>query len=463
MSNISYSKYRLPDDIELNSITASYASLEEVSSSNIVSEHLTASNISSSNIESNFVYGTTVSGAQIQSPDGIFESLTVNGTASIYILNTVEQDSLKIGDKYITLLSGSNATEELDGAAILFGSGSEYTYGEQNSVAHIKYKNETYDGGLIEIYPNLSVTGEISGNGSGLYGIPETAVDLSNYARKDQQNTFTQKQTINNSLENGYLVTASGDYSHAEGLETIASGNFSHVEGYSVTTYGEYSHAEGYSTEAYETASHSEGWITKAKGIYSHAEGAGTDAIGEASHAEGYDTEARGIGSHAEGLQTIASGNYSHAEGYATIATSSYQHVQGQYNQTSSTALAIIGNGSGPLSRSNILEVYTGSVNILGQTVLSGGQKIKIQSKTSNYSLDPVSDYVIIFSGSNLTGTLPTAANNQGTMFVIKNKHTSSLFITSSGGLIDDQSNASINIQYHSYTVVSDGTGWNII
>ncbi len=105
----------------------------------------------------------------------------------------------------------------------------------------------------------------------------------------------------------------------------------------------------------------------------------------------------------------------------------------------------------------------TGSINILGQSVLNGGQKVKISSKTSNYALTASSDYIVAFNGTSLTGTLPSASLTEGATFIIKNKNTSPLFITSSGGLIDGASNATISTRYYSYTLVSDGTDWNVI
>ncbi len=107
-----------------------------------------------------------------------------------------------------------------------------------------------------------------------------------------------------------------------------------------------------------------------ASGAFSHAEGGRTEAHGDNSHAEGSTTKAYGYSSHAEGLGTIAYGDYSHSEGFDTIASASHQHVQGILNQTSSTALMLIGNGDQFIfpfpKRSNIFEVYTNKVVVSG-------------------------------------------------------------------------------------------------
>ena len=115
------------------------------------------------------------------------------------------------------------------------------------------------------------------------------------------------------------------------------------------------------------TNSNAEGSLCIASGNYSHAEGAISNATGYASHAEGYDTTASGGQSHAEGRATSASGGFSHAEGYYTSAKELHQHAEGQYNLDASTAILIVGNGTGTAtsSRHNAFEVHlSGDVKI---------------------------------------------------------------------------------------------------
>ena len=154
--------------------------------------------------------------------------------------------------------------------------------------------------------------------------------------------------TVGNNAEifNSYsLNTAVGDYSHAEGLNTLAIGSESHSEGYSTIASGNGSHSEGYGTNATGGDSHAEGYMSTASGDYSHA--------------EGHNATASGIEAHAEGNGTSASGNRSHAEGLYTSAASELQHVQGKYNVVDSNGkyAHIIGNGTGNNSRSNALAI----------------------------------------------------------------------------------------------------------
>lgn len=126
------------------------------------------------------------------------------------------------------------------------------------------------------------------------------------------------------------------------------------------STIGDYSHAEGQDTIASGSASHAEGGNTTASGEASHAEGGSTKASEYASHAEGSSTTASGIASHAEGVSTKASGKYSHAEGYFTTASGGYSHVQGKYNIEDKIGkyAHIVGNGtgSGKLSNAHTLD-----------------------------------------------------------------------------------------------------------
>ena len=191
---------------------------------------------------------------------------------------------------------------------------------------------------------------------------------------------------------------AYGDYSHAEGYETVAVGNNSHAEGSSgydrtvriVGTAGatEYSFDSNtlskdvfpvgaivnYLTAYAKIVNVTEGAITLDKtisadsdfaasvrvydlgafGENSHVEGRATAALGKSSHAEGDRTTAAGYAAHAEGSSTTAAGSAAHAEGYETRANGHHSHVQGRWNieDTENKFAHIVGNGSSD-ARSN--------------------------------------------------------------------------------------------------------------
>jgi len=111
---------------------------------------------------------------------------------------------------------------------------------------------------------------------------------------------------------------------------------------------------------------------------------------------------------------------------------------------------------NGSLFISNDLEIS-------GRTIFKVGQVSKTNIQTSNYEISYETDYYVSFSGSNLTATLPPPNVCEGSMFVVKNKHTSKLHITSSNGYIDGKISAELDVRYNSYTFISDGIEWNII
>jgi len=87
-------------------------------------------------------------------------NLVVNGTASIALLSTISQSSLKVGDKFITVMSGGTEHVGLDGAGILWGSGGVGpTIDDQGANAHVRYVN-AYD--KLQIFPGLYVSGALT-------------------------------------------------------------------------------------------------------------------------------------------------------------------------------------------------------------------------------------------------------------------------------------------------------------
>ena len=163
---------------------------------------------------------------------------------------------------------------------------------------------------------------------------------------------------IFNTYSGDYKNVASGNYSHAEGLNTRASGNYSHAEGNSTTSLGSYSHAESSSAKASGDNSHAEGYRTISSGSCSHAEGSSAKASGNYSHAEGFNTVALGDSSHTEGDASRSSGNYSHAQNNDTIADYKSMTAIGKYNISNTdevvnkkkNKLFVVGNGTSSLS-----------------------------------------------------------------------------------------------------------------
>ena len=182
--------------------------------------------------------------------------------------------------------------------------------------------------------------------------------------------------TNKNSIREGYSTTASGNWSHAEGSNTIASGRNSHSEGYATRASGESSHAEGSNTTASGSPSHAEGVNTIASGHGSHAEGTFTRAAGDNSHSEGYGTRAIGGYSHAGGMFGVAAHNNSWIwRGLTTPSLLGVPEISsarsGQFMVSAEGGSAFFGNvGIGTDDKSNALTVV-GNISATGMLQLS--------------------------------------------------------------------------------------------
>lgn len=158
---------------------------------------------------------------------------------------------------------------------------------------------------------------------------------------------------------------AVGQWSIAEGSNTIAKGRVAHAEGAFTQALNDGCHTEGYQTIATGYWSHAEGEMTRVTSYASHAEGSYTQmpdgttrystAAGYASHTEGGGCHTTGVASHAEGIGTTANGRCAHVEGTYTIASGKAQHVEGIANieDTEDKYIHIAGNGVDPSNRSN--------------------------------------------------------------------------------------------------------------
>lgn len=203
----------------------------------------------------------------------------------------------------------------------------------------------------------LSLTGSFSQGGSAGNGPKATG----NYSHAEGRETVASGDY---SHAEGYQSNATGNYSHAEGFQTTGSGNFSHAEGQLTTASNLYSHTEGISTTASGQAAHAEGFTSTASGNYSHAEGQNSVASGESSHAEGDGSTSAGFGSHAEGSSTVASGSSSHAEGFQTIASGNFSHAEG----TGTTAVGVGSHAEG--NNTTTYGIYSHAAGF--QTIASG-------------------------------------------------------------------------------------------
>ena len=227
--------------------------------------------------------------------------------------------------------------------------------------SHAEGSNTTASGSYSHAEGSNTIAKGESQHVQGKYNIAdETSAFIIGNGSSDNARSNAAKIDWNGNLEvAGNLKDGSGNTLNNMMSKTnpTGTGSFS-LNRTAGTTIGDYSFAEGSNTIASEYAS--------------HAEGSNTIASEYASHAEGGKTTASGNFSHAEGSRTTASGGYSHAEGYCTTADNFASHVSGKYNaamttggdavNTTGTAF-VIGNGTGTSALSNAFSVqYDGTV-----------------------------------------------------------------------------------------------------
>ena len=332
------------------------------------------------------------------------EQVYIEGTYDFTDSNRVTLDMTQhmvIGDKYTVVIDGTRYENVIcydDSYSYGFEKigNSDGTYSDYPFSISLTVWSDYY----LDIYVADSLKG--STHDIAVYHVAPQDVQLDSKYIKNKPGLFIEKS--NSEIFNDYVNNVStGQYSHAEGTETIASGNYSHAEGEETTAYGWSSHAEGARVTAYGNYSHAEGtsnwralekindienasiddvynaWqsyrFSLAYGNFSHIEGHSSLTLGENSHAEGTNCVAFGGQSHAEGCETISKGIRSHTEGLFTIANGQNQHVQGKYNieDTADTYAHIVGNGTADDARSNAHTLdwsgnawYAGNVSVDG-------------------------------------------------------------------------------------------------
>ena len=129
------------------------------------------------------------------------------------------------------------------------------------TTASVSLNTITFTKGDGSTFPITVNTGSGGGGGG-------TSAPSDTYIQYNSGSTFGATGSFrfiyaSQSLQQGNNVQAKGQYSHAEGIETIASGSYSHAEGASTQAIGQGSHAEGESTQAIGNYSHAEGYQTK--------------------------------------------------------------------------------------------------------------------------------------------------------------------------------------------------------
>jgi hypothetical protein len=124
--------------------------------------------------------------------------------------------------------------------------------------------------------------------------------------------------------------------------------------------------------------------VTTASGHYSHAEGIDTTASGEASHAEGINTIASGSYSHVEGFSTIAKGIGSHV--FGEYNEEDVNNITRHSGEGYGNYVEIVGNGSADNARSNARTLdWDGNEILAGKLTVGAHPTENMDVTTLNY------------------------------------------------------------------------------
>jgi hypothetical protein len=136
-------------------------------------------------------------------------------TASIGVINYINENQLTIGDKYIIIMSGATDHTSLNESGIQWGSGSTAeTVDDLGSNAHVRFISSSDS---LEIWPRTTtpsltasyISGAFYGDGSGITGVvAESVADGTKYALTGSTNNFTGSQYISG----GLYVTGSSSF-----------------------------------------------------------------------------------------------------------------------------------------------------------------------------------------------------------------------------------------------------------
>ncbi len=293
---------------------------------------------------------------------------------------------------------------------------------------------------------NIVISGYLNqGSGNSVYGAYATVFGINTIAGGDNsfaEGDTCIASGIGSHAE-GQNSEVYSNYSHVEGQGFITSGaNFSHAEGQGIV-HGIpgggpcASHAEGGGTTMGIQA-HAEGNGTLASGNFSHAEGVNTQAFGIHSHSEGTLAFAGGNSSHAQGANTKAIGDYSFAGGNFSFANGNYSFAFGNYGQTSSApGTCIFTDSQSIITTNNIGDSFW--FRFKSGVYLASGTNILTTDSGINNIGSPEKPFNMIYANNVSFG------NSGGWVLKAGDTVTGNLKIQNSSNLIIDNNTTIIN------------------
>lgn len=204
-------------------------------------------------------------------------------------------------------------------------------------------------GSLVQI--GKSAEAHINLTSGGLEIFKNTTL-ISHLGYGKSSDSLGSSSSVSNTSNIPYFTFGSRATGNASYASSYVPGINSVVMGQGGIAQGNYSVSMGYCTEAI--------------GNYSFAAGTNTFSIGDCAYTEGSGTIARGSDSHAGGMEseTLATAPYSFVHGEHVIAAARGQAVFGKFNEQDSSAMFVVGNGTGTSARSNLMSISNNLVEI---------------------------------------------------------------------------------------------------
>jgi hypothetical protein len=199
-------------------------------------------------------------------PFGTCSTAAATATKAVTLTNFVLETGTQIRIKFTYQNTAANPTLRVNnGTAIpinFYGNTTaenawragtilDLTYDGTNWIIHNGSTASTSYYGIVKLSSSTSST---STSVAATPSAVKAAYDLANGKMDKSNPTGTGSFSLNRKAS-----TTIGNYSFAEGQNTIASGDYSHAEGNNTTASGDRSHAEGYYTVASGDFSHAEG------------------------------------------------------------------------------------------------------------------------------------------------------------------------------------------------------------
>lgn len=354
-------------------------------------------------------YDISISGSLNITGSVAVKDLTLSSSSNIVVVNTTTGRL-----HYTSSIGGSTGAQGATGAQGI--TGTTGTTGTQGTTGGAGAQGTTGAQGIQGIQ---GITGAGTQGTTGAQGITGTGTQGATGAQGTTGVATPGGLNTQIQFNSSSLLSGSENFTYnyvlnslSQGNVTLASGQFSHAQGHRSRATGDYSHAEGSGSLAIGVASLSLGFRNTASGDYSLAGGFLSNTIGESSISFGITNTAVGQGSFALGYNAYAGANNSFALGkdVSTQLTSDRSIAAGDGTSVLGTTafgfgrnLVVSGSDMGQfvVGRNNILGDAT-SLFIVGSGLTTGARRdaFKVTANGSGSIIVPTQSLAPYWTGS---------------------------------------------------------------